>query len=287
MRHEIRTPNNAVLGAIEVLADEVAESRHREFVETAEQAAEALARRLDNVLDLSKMDEGKMQLKRVPVEIRALGHSSASLLNCELQKRSIDLNVDLQANERWLMFDPTRLRQLLMNLLGNARKFTERRSITLVFDVLEEREGTWPHVVVIDTGCVIAATLQPVIFDPHTQADGSASRHCPGPNRQARNWWLMSGSIELHSDKVGGTSVSLPIPVERSQAAPISAATSTVSSIAPLRGLLEMHALTSRRRVSNATRRVSAASPSNASHTCMRNCGGHPAYSVSQAIITA
>ncbi|HYQ21985.1 ATP-binding protein [Stenotrophomonas sp.] len=242
MSHEIRTPINAVLGAIEVLADQAADGRQRELVETAEQAAEALTGLLDNVLDLSKLDEGKMQLEKVPVEIRALGRSVASIFSGELHKRGIDLHLDLPADERWLMIDPTRLRQVLMNLLGNARKFTEQGSITLAMEVLDEPAGSWLHAVVSDTGCGIPTALQAGIFDPYTQADGSVSRRYGGTGLglaiSKELVVLMGGSIELYSEEGEGTTVSLRLPVEAAQATPVAAATHTGASIARLRVLV-------------------------------------------------
>lgn len=242
MSHEIRTPINAVLGAIEVLADQAADGRQRELVETAEQAAEALTGLLDNVLDLSKLDEGKMQLEKVPVEVRALGRSAASIFHGELQKRGIDLHLDLPADERWLMIDPTRLRQVLMNLLGNARKFTERGSITLAIDVLDEGGATWLHALVSDTGCGIPDALQAGIFDPYTQADGSISRRYGGTGLglaiSKELVMLMGGSIELHSEEGEGTTVSLRVPVEPAQPTPVAAASPAGTRIARLRVLL-------------------------------------------------
>ncbi|MCU1110808.1 transporter substrate-binding domain-containing protein [Stenotrophomonas maltophilia] len=242
MSHEIRTPINVVLGAIEVLADEAVEDHQRALVKAAEQAAEALTGLLDNVLDLSKLDEGKMQLERVPVEIGALARSLASLFSRDLQQRGIDLHLDLPAGEHWLMIDPTRLRQVLMNLLGNARKFTERGSITLAISVVREHGTTWLDSVVSDTGCGIPAPLQAGIFDPYTQADGSVSRRYGGTGLglaiSKELVVLMGGSIELYSEEGEGTTVSLRIPVEPAQPAPVAAANHAGTGIARLRVLL-------------------------------------------------
>jgi len=238
MSHEIRTPINAVLGAIEVLAEQATQGRQRELVTIAEQAAEALTGLLDNVLDLSKLDEGKMQLEKVPVEICALGRSVASIFGGELQKRGIDLHVDLPEHTTWLMLDPTRLRQVLMNLLGNASKFTERGCITLAIAVVPEEARTLLHCVVSDTGCGIPTAFQSGIFDPYRQADGSVSRRYGGTGLglaiSKELVVLMGGSIELHSDEGEGTTVSLRIPVARADETPVKAASSTSSSIAHL-----------------------------------------------------
>lgn len=242
MSHEIRTPINVVLGAIEVLADEAAEGRPRELVDTAVQAAETLTGLLDNVLDLSKLDEGKMQLEKVPVEICAVGRSLAALFRSDLQKRGVDLHLDLPAGEHWVMIDPTRLRQVLMNLLGNARKFTERGSITLAIAILEEQGTAWLQALVSDTGCGIPAALQPGIFDPYTQADGSVSRRYGGTGLglaiSKELVVLMGGSIDLYSEEGEGTTVSLRIPVEPAPSAPAAAAVTTGTGIARLRVLL-------------------------------------------------
>ncbi|MBJ7515217.1 MAG: transporter substrate-binding domain-containing protein, partial [Stenotrophomonas sp.] len=168
MSHEIRTPINAVLGAIEVLADHVPAGRPRALVRAAEEAAESLTGLLDNVLDLSKLDEGRMQLEKIPVDVRALGRSVAAVFQGELEKRGIALLVEVPANDTWLMLDPTRLRQVLMNLLGNARKFTRRGSVRLSLQVRAQGADTWLHAAVSDTGCGIPAALQAHLFDPYT-----------------------------------------------------------------------------------------------------------------------
>ncbi len=223
MSHEIRTPINAVLGAIEVLADHVPAGRPRALVRAAEEAAESLTGLLDNVLDLSRLDEGRMQLEKIPVDVRALGRSVAAVFQGELEKRGIALVVEVPAHDSWLMLDPTRLRQVLMNLLGNARKFTERGSIRLALQVQDAPAGTWLHAAVTDTGCGIPAALQGHLFDPYTQADGSISRQYGGTGLGlsiSRDLvQLMGGRIDLHSVEGEGTTVSLRIPAERTDAA--------------------------------------------------------------------
>ncbi|WP_199912364.1 transporter substrate-binding domain-containing protein [Stenotrophomonas sp. SAU14A_NAIMI4_8] len=242
MSHEIRTPINAVLGAIEVLADQATQGRQQELAATAEQAAEALIGLLDNVLDLSKLDEGKMQLEKVPVEICGLGRNVASIFGGELRKRGIELDVDLPEHATWLMLDPTRLRQVLLNLLGNARKFTERGSITLAISVALEGTKTWLHCVVSDTGCGIPAALQSHIFDPYTQADGSVSRRYGGTGLglaiSKELVVLMGGRIELFSEEGEGTTVCFQIPAEPAEEAPTNAATNAISGIPRLSVLI-------------------------------------------------
>lgn len=242
MSHEIRTPVNAIVGAIELLADQLTEGRQLELVGTAEQAAEVLADLLDNVLDLSKLNEGRMRLERVPVEARALGRSVAAVFSGDLQRRGINLQLNLPEREYWLMTDPTRLRQVLLNLLGNARKFTERGSITFAIELLEEGEVTWLHAIVSDTGCGIPEKLQAGIFEPYTQADGSISRRYGGTglglsiSKELID--LMGGSIELHSEEGDGTTVSFRIPVDLAEEAPVLAAGNTGATIDRLRVLI-------------------------------------------------
>lgn len=222
MSHEIRTPINAVLGAIEVLADHVPAGRPRALVRAAEEAAESLTGLLDNVLDLSKLDEGRMQLEKIPVDVRALGRSVAAVFQGELEKRGIALVVEVPAHDTWLMLDPTRLRQVLLNLLGNARKFTEHGRIQLTLQVQETPVGTWLHAAVADTGCGIPAALQGRLFDPYTQADGSISRQYGGTGLGLSISHdlvqLMGGQIDLRSGEGEGTTVSLRIPAARADA---------------------------------------------------------------------
>lgn len=164
-----------------------------------------------------------MQLEKIPVDVRALGRSVAAVFQGELEKRGIALVVEVPAHDSWLMLDPTRLRQVLMNLLGNARKFTERGSIRLALQVQDAPAGTWLHAAVTDTGCGIPAALQGHLFDPYTQADGSISRQYGGTGLGLSISHdlvkLMGGRIDLHSVEGEGTTVSLRIPAERTDAA--------------------------------------------------------------------
>jgi signal transduction histidine kinase/response regulator of citrate/malate metabolism len=242
MSHEIRTPINAVLGAIEVLADHVPAGRPRALVRAAEEAAESLTGLLDNVLDLSKLDEGRMQLEKIPVDVRALGRSVAAVFQGELEKRGIALLVEVPANDTWLMLDPTRLRQVLMNLLGNARKFTRRGSVRLSLQVRAQGADTWLHAAVSDTGCGIPAALQAHLFDPYTQADGSISRQYGGTGLGLSISHdlvqLMGGQIDLHSVEGEGTTVSLRIPAAPADAVAAPAAATPGSVLRGVRVLV-------------------------------------------------
>ena len=242
MSHEIRTPINAVLGAIEVLADHVPAGRPRALVRAAEEAAESLTGLLDNVLDLSRLDEGRMQLEKIPVDVRALGRSVAAVFEGELEKRGIALLIDLPAPDTWLMLDPTRLRQVLMNLLGNARKFTKRGTVRLSLQVQEQGGDTWLHAAVTDTGCGIPASLQAHLFDPYTQADGSISRQYGGTGLGLSISHdlvqLMGGQIDLHSVEGEGTTVSWQIPAARADAVATPATSAAGSALQGVRVLV-------------------------------------------------
>lgn len=222
MSHEIRTPINAVLGAIEVLADHVPAGRPRTLVKAAEEAAESLTGLLDNVLDLSRLDEGRMQLEKMPVELRALGFGIGAVFGGELERRGVAFDVEVPAQDSWVMLDPTRMRQVLMNLLGNARKFTEHGSVRLSLELRGQADETWLHAAVADTGCGVPAAMQPHLFEPYAQADGSIPRQYGGSGlglsicRDLVR--LMGGRIELHSTEGEGTTVSLCIPVQRAAA---------------------------------------------------------------------
>lgn len=242
MSHEIRTPINAIVGTIELLASQAVGSKHQALLEAAEQAAEALTGLLDNVLDLSKLDEGKMQLERVPVEIGALGRSVASIFRREFEAKEINFHVELPDHECWLMIDPTRMRQVLMNLLGNARKFTDSGSVTLAIEAGLQGESNWLHVVVSDTGCGIPSAMQADIFDPYTQADGSVSRRHGGTGLglaiSKELVALMGGTIELHSEEREGTTVSLRIPAEKATHAPVTGAAEAHAGMSGLHVLI-------------------------------------------------
>ncbi len=221
MSHEIRTPINAMLGSIEMLGRTPLDPRQKAFSDSAAVAAEALVDLLDNVLDLSKLDAGKLTLERLPTDLGELMGNAVSLARPRAEEKGLTINLGIEhVDDALVLLDPTRMRQVLNNLLGNAVKFTRRGCINV--DALIAREsdadnqGTL-HVRITDTGVGIPLEQQARLFDAYSQADGSTTREFGGTGlglticRELIE--MMGGKIVLDSIPGTGTTIALTVPV--------------------------------------------------------------------------
>ncbi len=229
MSHEIRTPMNAVLASIEMLQREPMDARQQRFTQTAAVAAESLLTLLDDVLDLSKPDARRLELELVPTDVDALAQKVAHVARVNAQAKALVIEVVTDnPSGRRIVIDPTRLRQILLNLLGNAVKFTDRGRIDVRLEVLatSEAQGTLA-VSVGDTEVGIAPAQQATIFDAYAQADKSTTRRYGGTGlglticRELVE--LMGGTIRLRSRSGVGTSVDFTLPVRLAPPATASA----------------------------------------------------------------
>jgi len=221
MSHEIRTPINAMLGSIEMLGRTALDGRQKAFTDNAAVAAEALIDLLDNVLDLSKLDAGKLTLEKLPTVLGDLMGHAVSLARPGAEEKGLTINLGIeQADDALVVLDPTRMRQVLNNLLGNAVKFTQRGCINVdarvARDIDEGSQGTL-HVRITDTGVGIPLEQQARLFEAYSQADGSTTREFGGTGlglticRELIE--MMGGTIVLDSLPGSGTTVALNLPV--------------------------------------------------------------------------
>jgi signal transduction histidine kinase/CheY-like chemotaxis protein len=176
--HDLRTPMNAILGMTELALGDVTDPAVRDYLETAKESANVLLELLNEVLDLSRMEAGKFQLESAPFSLRAtLGHT-LKILEMRAHEKGLHLNCAVADDvPDGLAGDPLRIRQVLMNLVGNALKFTQRGKVDVRIEVLSRSaEDVQLKFLVEDTGIGISAEDQERIFVPFTQAETSTSR---------------------------------------------------------------------------------------------------------------
>jgi signal transduction histidine kinase/ActR/RegA family two-component response regulator len=179
MSHEIRTPMNAILGVADLLQESVLSTEQEEYVQIFQSAGNVLLDVVNDVLDLSKIEAGELQLETVPVDLNDLIRDIGSLARLNAEKKGLRFRLDLsEGGFTSVLGDPTRLRQVLLNLIGNAVKFTDQGEITLT--VCRVTESASIHFAVTDTGPGIPGEQLGTIFQPFHQAEAGITRKYGG-----------------------------------------------------------------------------------------------------------
>jgi two-component system sensor histidine kinase EvgS len=227
--HEIRTPMNGVIGLLDVLERTPLDEAQRGMVSTIEHSAEALLHILDDVLDFSKIEAGHLELDPRPADVRAIVEGAVAILAAQAEGKGLALRVNVDpAVAPFLMVDDGRLRQVLLNLLGNAVKFTSAGEVRV--DVRADgRHGARQRLrfVVTDTGIGIHAAKLRHVFAPFSQADSSTNRRFGGTGLglsiSRRLIEHMGGHIAIDSEPGRGTAVTvtLELPVAEAPAPPV------------------------------------------------------------------
>ncbi len=219
--HEIRTPMHGILGFVDLLLETPLDARQREYLETVKASGEALLTVLNDTLDFSKVEAGKVELEETEFDLRELVEGVGDLFAPRAKEKGLEL-VYKTAPGAWpfLFGDPTRLRQILLNLVGNAIKFTERGRVELlaeVSDALENKADV--RFIVRDTGVGIPPERLSALFQPFTQVDGSTTRRYGGTGLglaiSKRFVDLMGGTIEVESRPDAGSTFTVEVALPK------------------------------------------------------------------------
>ncbi len=214
MSHEIRTPMNAILGFSEILTDQLANARLKSYVEQINSAGKNLLMLINDILDLSKIEAGKIEIIASNVNLKEFVDELKNMFTLIQEQKKIEFNLEMSPSlPGQILIDGIRLRQILFNLLGNAFKFTEQGSVTLkVFPSNHDQISF----VVIDTGIGISANQHEIIFEAFRQQDGQSNRKYGGTGLgltiTKRLAELLGGSISVQSIPEKGSSFTVTVP---------------------------------------------------------------------------
>jgi PAS domain S-box-containing protein len=256
MSHEIRTPMNGVIGMTSLLQDTKLTNEQREFVTTIRNSGEALLTIINDILDFSKVESGKLELERVPFELSTCVEEALDLSSLDAAAKRIELTYSIAPDvPAWIVGDPTRLRQIFVNLANNAVKFTPTGSISVEIRRLTPATAEGPiklEFSVRDTGIGIAPDRMDRLFKAFSQVDSSTTRKYGGTGLGLaicqRLATLMGGDIRSESTVGRGTTIIFTI---ETVAAPVPDGAAPVPLPAALRSglvlIVEPHVVTQRR----------------------------------------
>lgn len=222
MSHEIRTPMNGVLGMLELLEGEHLNDAQMKKTRVAKASANSLLTLINEILDFSRLDAGKMQLEAIDFDLRSVLADTTIALAFMAQQKGLELILDLtKINISMFVGDPAKIRQILTNLVGNAIKFTAKGEIKVSAYFIEQGDDVTLFIEVADTGIGIPEQKQKTLFDPFTQVDASTTRRFGGSGLGLAICFklssMMNGELSVSSVEGKGSTFTCSIKLKKSE----------------------------------------------------------------------